>query len=135
MPDHFGLRGQRQTDQPVDAGRLHAGGEPVDGALASYGYPGASLYLSDACILVEDRAMTTDAATSLPLYQRFADELSTLIRRGQLGFSFAPGRLFSASDRYRNCLRLSCGHRWSERTEQAIVKLGQLVRAGARAAS
>jgi hypothetical protein len=45
------------------------------------------------------RAMTTDAATSLPLYQRLADELSTLIRRGQLGLSFAPGRLFSASDR------------------------------------
>jgi DNA-binding transcriptional MocR family regulator len=29
------------------------------------------------------------------------------------GFSFAPGRIFSASDRYRNCLRLSCGHPWS----------------------
>jgi DNA-binding transcriptional MocR family regulator len=28
----------------------------------------------------------------------------------QQGFSFAPGRRFSASDRYRNCLRLSCGH-------------------------
>jgi DNA-binding transcriptional MocR family regulator len=53
----------------------------------------------------------------------------------QQGFSFAPGRLFSASDRYRNCLRLSCGHPWSERTEQAVVKLGQLVRAGAGAAS
>ena len=51
------------------------------------------------------------------------------------GFSFAPGRLFSASDRYRNCLRLSCGHSWSERTEQAIVRLGQLVREGAGTAS
>jgi DNA-binding transcriptional MocR family regulator len=47
----------------------------------------------------------------------------------QQGFSFAPGRLFSASDRYRNCLRFSCDHPWSERTEQAIVKLGELVRA------
>ena len=44
------------------------------------------------------------------------------------GFSFAPGRIFSASDRYRNCLRLSCGHPWSPRREQAIVKLGQLIK-------
>lgn len=41
-------------------------------------------------------------------------------------FSFAPGRIFSASDRYRNCLRLNCGHPWSAEREQAIVKLGQL---------
>ena len=44
------------------------------------------------------------------------------------GFSFAPGRIFSASDRYRNCLRLSCGHPWSPERERAIVKLAELVR-------
>ncbi len=44
------------------------------------------------------------------------------------GFSFAPGRLFSASDRYRNCLRLNCGHPWSPEREQAVAKLGQLVK-------
>ena len=48
------------------------------------------------------------------------------------GFSFAPGRIFSASDRYRNCLRLSCGHPWSSEREQAIVKLGQLIKAFAQ---
>ena len=46
----------------------------------------------------------------------------------QQGFTFAPGRLFSAGDRYRNCLRLSCGHPWSERAAQAIARLGKLVR-------
>ena len=44
------------------------------------------------------------------------------------GFSFAPGRLFSSSDRYRNCLRLSCGHPWSPEREHAVVKLGQLIK-------
>jgi DNA-binding transcriptional MocR family regulator len=38
----------------------------------------------------------------------------------------------SASDRYRNCLRLSCGHPWSPQREQAIVKLGQLIKAFTR---
>ena len=44
------------------------------------------------------------------------------------GFSFAPGRLFSATDRYRNCLRLSCGHPWTPQREHAVVKLGQLIK-------
>ena len=44
------------------------------------------------------------------------------------GFSFAPGRLFSSTDRYRNCMRLSCGHPWSPEREHAVVKLGQLIR-------
>jgi DNA-binding transcriptional MocR family regulator len=46
------------------------------------------------------------------------------------GFSFAPGRIFSASDRYRNCLRLSCGHPWSAEIQQAVLKLGALTRKG-----
>jgi DNA-binding transcriptional MocR family regulator len=44
------------------------------------------------------------------------------------GFSFAPGRLFSSTDRYRYCLRLSCGHPWSSKREQAVVELGKLVK-------
>jgi DNA-binding transcriptional MocR family regulator len=44
------------------------------------------------------------------------------------GVSFAPGRIFSASDRYSTCMRLSCGYPWSPLREQAIVKLGQLVK-------
>ena len=43
------------------------------------------------------------------------------------GFSFAPGRIFSASNRYRNCLRLSCGHPWSADKEQAIIHLAKLI--------
>ncbi len=43
------------------------------------------------------------------------------------GVCFAPGTVFSASGRYRNCLRLSCGHDWSPWLESAVRKLGQLV--------
>ncbi len=38
----------------------------------------------------------------------------------------APGVMFSPSENYRNCLRLSCGMPWSPRLEQAIQTLGLL---------
>jgi len=40
---------------------------------------------------------------------------------------FAPGDLFTTSDNYRSCLRISCGYPWSSRIERAIWKLGELV--------
>ncbi len=46
----------------------------------------------------------------------------------ELGISIFPGRIFSASDRYRQHIRLSFGHPWSEALEQGIQQLGQLVR-------
>jgi len=45
------------------------------------------------------------------------------------GICFAPGDIFSASGRYGNCLRLSCGHAWSLSTEQALTKLGKMASA------
>ena len=42
--------------------------------------------------------------------------------------SLGPGVLFSATDRYRNCIRMGCAEPWSPRTEQAIAKLGELAR-------
>ena len=44
------------------------------------------------------------------------------------GICIAPGDMFSASDRYRHCIRLSCGEAWSERIERSIAKLGALTR-------
>jgi DNA-binding transcriptional MocR family regulator len=46
--------------------------------------------------------------------------------REQIGF--APGPMFSATDRYHNCLRLSCAAQWSLRIENALVRLGELAR-------
>jgi DNA-binding transcriptional MocR family regulator len=44
------------------------------------------------------------------------------------GIAFTPGQLFSASGRYRNCLRLNCGNPWSDEIEAAVRRLGELVR-------
>ena len=42
------------------------------------------------------------------------------------GICFAPGDVFSASGRYKNCLRLSCGYRWDARIKNGLTKLGEL---------
>ena len=44
-----------------------------------------------------------------------------------VGISIAPGQIFSPSNRYGNFLRLSYGHPWSEKTDNAIRWLGQRV--------
>ncbi|MND02061.1 putative HTH-type transcriptional regulator YjiR [compost metagenome] len=41
---------------------------------------------------------------------------------------FAPGPMFSATDRYRNCLRLSCAAQWTPRIENALARLGELAK-------
>nr|WP_261595082.1 MULTISPECIES: PLP-dependent aminotransferase family protein [unclassified Pseudoalteromonas] len=43
------------------------------------------------------------------------------------GISIAPGMLFSASNKFSSCIRLSYGVQWNEHTEQAIATLGKLV--------
>ena len=44
------------------------------------------------------------------------------------GISITPGQIFSPSRRYTNFVRLSFGHPWSERTEDAMRWLGRRVR-------
>jgi DNA-binding transcriptional MocR family regulator len=53
---------------------------------------------------------------SRPLFNEALDE----------GICFAPGDLFSASGRYGNCLRLSCGYSWDARIEKGLMRLGEL---------
>ena len=43
------------------------------------------------------------------------------------GISIAPGPIFSARRQYRNCLRLNYANPWSEKVEQAFVKLGHMI--------
>jgi len=45
----------------------------------------------------------------------------------EAGISITPGQIFSPSNRYSNFVRLSYGHPWNERTEDAIRWLGQRV--------
>lgn len=42
------------------------------------------------------------------------------------GICFAPGNAFSATERYRRCLRLSCGHSWDRRIEAGLETIGAL---------
>ena len=42
--------------------------------------------------------------------------------------SIAPGPLFSAKGKYRNCVRLNCGTPWGEPLEAALKTLGALAR-------
>ncbi|MGV6816638.1 MAG: aminotransferase-like domain-containing protein [Thiotrichales bacterium] len=41
--------------------------------------------------------------------------------------SIAPGPLFSASQKYQNCFRLSCACTWNSRTEQALLTIGKML--------
>jgi DNA-binding transcriptional MocR family regulator len=36
--------------------------------------------------------------------------------------------MFSATQRYRNCMRVSVGQLWTERTERALREVGSLAR-------
>jgi DNA-binding transcriptional MocR family regulator len=54
-------------------------------------------------------------------------ELYEQARRARL--DFVPGPLFSATGRYRNCLRLNCGHPVTTAVESAVRRLGAMVSA------
>jgi DNA-binding transcriptional MocR family regulator len=42
------------------------------------------------------------------------------------GITIAPGPMFSASQRYRNCVRLSIGQAWAEKHERALREVGRV---------
>ena len=41
----------------------------------------------------------------------------------------APGRMFSTTDKFENCLRLNAGNPWTATIENAVTRLGTLVQA------
>jgi len=59
-----------------------------------------------------------EGADSIAIYEQALKE----------GIGVAPGPMFSASQRYRNCMRINCGVAWSPRTEQALARVGALAR-------
>jgi DNA-binding transcriptional MocR family regulator len=42
--------------------------------------------------------------------------------------SIVPGPIFSTTQQYQHCIRLSCGHPWSYQIEQSLAMLGQMAR-------
>ncbi len=51
------------------------------------------------------------------------------------GISIAPGRIYTPCGCYENFIRLSFGHRWDERTEDAVKWLGNRVEIASRQAA
>lgn len=54
------------------------------------------------------------------------DSRELLDRALRRNICFAPGDVFSATTRYRHCLRLSCGHGWDDRIEAGLRVVGEL---------
>jgi DNA-binding transcriptional MocR family regulator len=54
------------------------------------------------------------------------DSVALFERLLERGITIAPGPMFSASQRYRNCMRLSVGQAWAERHELALREVGRL---------
>ncbi|HKU46328.1 MAG TPA: PLP-dependent aminotransferase family protein, partial [Burkholderiales bacterium] len=42
------------------------------------------------------------------------------------GITIGPGPMFSASQRYRNCMRLSVGQAWADKHERALREVGRI---------
>ena len=54
-------------------------------------------------------------------------DAQTLFEAAQAkGILVAPGRLFSAHERFRNCLRIGVGADWTDRHPQALARVGEL---------
>lgn len=56
------------------------------------------------------------------------DTLALFFKALEHGISIAPGRLFSARDKYNHCLRLSAGLAWSSEIAHAVQTLGNLAK-------
>jgi len=54
------------------------------------------------------------------------DTVALFERLLERGITIAPGPMFSASQRYRNCMRLSLGQPSSDRQERALREIGRL---------
>ena len=67
------------------------------------------------CVLWLDLGNQVSGAA---LFQRALDK----------GISITPGTLFSASNRYQHCIRISYGLPWSSDVEQAVCQLGRLAK-------
>jgi DNA-binding transcriptional MocR family regulator len=55
---------------------------------------------------------------ALTLYERAIASKITIL----------PGPLFSAKQKFRNCIRINCGNPWSDRIEAAVKRLGEIAK-------
>lgn len=60
----------------------------------------------------------------MPEGYRGRDLFADALKRG---ICISPGDVFSAADRFENCIRISCGHRWGDHIAGAVKALGGLI--------
>ncbi len=56
------------------------------------------------------------------------DTMALFHRCAAEGITFGPGQLFTATDRYRNCMRLSFSGPWDTQAQAALVRIGEVAR-------
>jgi len=56
----------------------------------------------------------------------YVDAMKLFREAIESGISLAPGPIFSASQGFRNFIRLNCGHPWTDRMDQAVATIGRL---------
>lgn len=65
---------------------------------------------------------------ALPCRGETVKKLSTAVEKTER-FAIVlpvPGPIFSATGRFSNCIRISCGYRWSDVIDRALLTLGRL---------
>ena len=75
--------------------------------------------------------MLSEPQGGFVLWVQMPPQIDALALHGQAiadGVAYMPGQLFSASGKFSNYLRLNCGNAWTPRIEQAIGRLGRLVK-------
>ncbi|RTE67733.1 PLP-dependent aminotransferase family protein [Amphritea opalescens] len=86
-------------------------------------------------LIAQLQAWPGDIRVSLPqgglaVWVELADHIDTLQRYPQAleqGVVITPGPLFSVSEQFNHCLRISFAHPWDERRRKALKQLGELL--------
>lgn len=76
-----------------------------------------------------DGTRITQPVGGFVMWVELAPERDGLVLTHQLlqqKISIAPGRLFSADQKYHNCIRLNCAQPWSAELEKALMTIGRL---------
>jgi DNA-binding transcriptional MocR family regulator len=56
------------------------------------------------------------------------DAVDLFHRARAAGVLIAPGPLFTSTNRFRNCIRLSFAHTWTRTVEDAVARVGRIAR-------
>ena len=91
--------------------------------------------LQEAKRLIRDRfprgTRVSDPSVGYTLWVELPGQLDSmaLFQRGMAeGITFGPGSLFTATDRFGHCLRLSFAGAWTDREREALARIGELAR-------